>query len=102
MAVATDHNPGSSPTLSLPLMLHLACTLFGLTPEEALRGATVHAARALGLPDRGQLAPGLRADLAAWPLAHPCELSYAFGHLRCSRLWLGGVQAWAEGEKLGA
>jgi imidazolonepropionase len=92
MAVATDHNPGSSPTLSLPLMLNFACTLFGLTPEEALRGATQHAARALGLQDRGQLATGLRADLALWALDHPRELSYAFGHLRCSQLWVGGVQ----------
>ncbi len=94
MAVATDHNPGSSPTLSLPLMLNFACTLFGLTPEEALRGATQHAARALGLKDRGQLAPGLRADLALWPLDHPRELAYGFGHVRCQRLWLGGVAAW--------
>jgi imidazolonepropionase len=90
LAVATDHNPGSSPTLSLPLMLHLACALFGLTPEEALRGATVHAARALGLADRGRIAPGQRADLAAWPLDHARELAYGFGHLRCSRLFIAG------------
>jgi imidazolonepropionase len=89
LAVATDHNPGSSPTLSLPLMLHLACTLFRLTPEEALRGATVHAARALGLADRGRIAPGQRADLAAWPLDHARELAYGFGHLRCCRLFIG-------------
>jgi imidazolonepropionase len=86
MAVATDHNPGSSPTLSMPLMLNFACTLFGLTPEEALRGATQHAARALGLHDRGQLLPGMRADFAAWPLDHPRELACSFGHHRCSRL----------------
>ncbi|HEX4511109.1 MAG TPA: imidazolonepropionase [Burkholderiaceae bacterium] len=80
MAVATDHNPGTSPTLSLPLMIHLACTEFGLTPEEALRGATQHAARALGLADRGTLAAGLRADFALWKYAHPRELAYWFGH----------------------
>ena len=66
IAIATDHNPGSSPTLSPLLMLSMACTLFRLTPEEALRGMTVHAARALGLADRGTLAAGQRADFAAW------------------------------------
>ncbi|MEP6505995.1 MAG: imidazolonepropionase, partial [Betaproteobacteria bacterium] len=58
MAVSTDHNPGTSPTLSLPLMIHLACVDFRLTPEEAVRGAAVHAAEALGLADRGTLAAG--------------------------------------------
>jgi imidazolonepropionase len=66
MALATDHNPGSSPALSLPLMMNMACTLFRLTPEEAWLGATVHAARALGLSDRGRLAAGRRADFAVW------------------------------------
>ena len=79
IAIATDHNPGSSPTLSPLLMLSMACTLFRLTPEEALRGMTVHAARALGLGDRGRLAVGARADFAAWELEHPNELSYWFG-----------------------
>jgi imidazolonepropionase len=79
MAVATDHNPGSSPALSLLLMLNMACTLFRLTPEEALAGVTVHAARALGLADRGALAPGLRADFAVWDAEHPRELAYRFG-----------------------
>jgi len=92
MAVATDHNPGTSPTLSLPLMLHLACLLFGLRPDEALRGATVHAARALGLPDRGRLLAGQRADFAVWALDHPRELSQSFGHLGCQRLVAGGVE----------
>ena len=64
MAVATDCNPGTSPATSLLLMLNMACTLFRLTPEEALAGATVHAARALGLRDRGTLAAGQRADIA--------------------------------------
>jgi imidazolonepropionase len=80
MAVATDHNPGTSPTLSLPLMIHLACAEFGLTPEEAVRGATEHGARALGLSDRGTLAPGRRADFALWSHEHPRELAYWFGH----------------------
>ena len=80
MAVSTDHNPGTSPTLSLPLMIHLACVDFRLTPEEAVRGATVHAARALGLADRGTLAAGQRADFALWDLDHPRELAYWFGH----------------------
>lgn len=79
MAIATDHNPGSSPALSLLLMLNMACTLFRLTPEEAFAGVTVHAARALGLSDRGRLAPGQRADLAMWNVAHPRELAYRFG-----------------------
>ena len=83
MAIATDHNPGSSPALSLLLMLNMACTLFRLTPEEAFRGVTVHAARALGLHDRGRLAAGLRADLAVWDAQHPRELAYRFGHKPC-------------------
>jgi len=91
MAVATDHNPGSSPALSLPLMMNMACTLFRLTPLEAWRGVTVHAAQALGLADRGRLQPGLRADLAAWSLDHPRELAARFGHDPCSAVVLGGI-----------
>ena len=83
IAIATDHNPGSSPTLSPVLMLSMACTLFRLTPEEALRGMTVHAARALGLADRGTLAVGQRADFALWDHEHPRELAYWFGHPAC-------------------
>ncbi|MEZ5887151.1 MAG: imidazolonepropionase [Paracoccaceae bacterium] len=79
MAVATDMNPGSSPMTSLLLAMNMACTLFRLTPEEALRGATQHAARALGFNDRGTLAPGLRADLAVWNADHPAELAYRIG-----------------------
>ena len=92
MALATDHNPGSSPTLSMPLMLHLGCVLFGLSPEEALRGATLHGARALGLHDRGALARGLRADFAVWALEHPRDLACSFGHHRCTRLVIGGQE----------
>lgn len=80
MAVATDHNPGTSPALSLRLMLSMACTLFRFTPLEALLGATAHAARALGLADRGRLVAGLRADLLLWDVGHPRELAYLFGH----------------------
>ena len=76
MAVATDCNPGTSPLLSLRQAMQLACTHFRLTPEEALRGATVNAAQALGLPDRGVLRAGLRADLALWRIRHPAELCY--------------------------
>ena len=79
MAVATDCNPGSSPMTSLPLAMNMACTLFRLTPEEALAGATVHAAQALGLTDCGRIAPGCRADLAVWEAAHPAELAYRIG-----------------------
>jgi imidazolonepropionase len=79
MAVATDCNPGSSPMTSLPLAMNMACTLFRMTPLEALQGTTIHAARALGLTDRGQIAPGLRADLCIWDAQHPAELSYRIG-----------------------
>ena len=79
MAISTDCNPGSSPCTSLLLMLNMACTLFRLTPEEALAGVTRHAARALGLADRGVLAEGLRADFVLWDVARPAQLSYAIG-----------------------
>lgn len=79
MALATDCNPGSSPLTSLLLALNMGCTLFRLTPEEALRGVTEHAARALGLSDCGRLAPGLRADLAIWNAESAAELCYRIG-----------------------
>jgi imidazolonepropionase len=79
MAVATDCNPGSSPLASILLAMNMACTLFRLTPEEALAGATRVAARALGLTDCGTITPGLRADLAVWNAAHPAELAYRIG-----------------------
>lgn len=79
MAVSTDCNPGSSPCTSLLLMLNMACTLFRLTPEEALAGVTRHAAKALGLSDRGVIAAGLRADFVVWDVAHPAQLAYAMG-----------------------
>ncbi|GAB5463980.1 imidazolonepropionase [Hoeflea alexandrii] len=79
MAVATDCNPGSSPMSSLLLSMNMACTLFRMTPEEALAGVTRNAARALGLDDTGMIAPGLRADLAIWDVEHPAELAYRIG-----------------------
>lgn len=79
LAISTDCNPGSSPCTSLLLMLNMACTLFRLTPEEALAGVTRNAARALGLKDRGVLAAGLRADFVLWDVPRPASLSYAIG-----------------------
>jgi imidazolonepropionase len=79
MAISTDSNPGSSPCTSLLLMLNMACTLFRLTPEEALAGVTRHAAAALGLSDRGVLAAGKRADFVLWDVQRPAELAYALG-----------------------
>lgn len=90
MAVATDCNPGSSPVTSLPLAMNMACTLFRMTPEEALLGSTAHAARALGLADRGVLAVGKRADLAVWDATHPAELSYRIGAEALHRRIIGG------------
>ncbi|MDP3824657.1 MAG: imidazolonepropionase [Burkholderiales bacterium] len=80
MAVSTDCNPGSSPCTSLLLMLNMACTLFRLTPQEALAGVTRHAAQALGLRDRGVLAQGMRADFVLWDAREPAQLAYAMGH----------------------
>ena len=79
MAVATDCNPGTAPMTSICLAMNMACTLFRLTPEEALLGTTAHAATALGLTDAGRIAPGFRADLAVWEARHPAELSYRIG-----------------------
>lgn len=79
MALATDWNPGSSPLGSLLLTMNMGCTLFGLTPAEALAGTTRHAAQALGLTDCGTLKAGKRADLAIWNVKTPAELSYGIG-----------------------
>jgi imidazolonepropionase len=85
LAIATDCNPGSSPCTSILLALNMACTLFGLTPEEALSGATRQAARALGaLDDIGTLEVGKRADLALWRIERPAELCYALGANPCA------------------
>jgi imidazolonepropionase len=90
MAVATDLNPGTSPMASLLTAMNQACVLFRLTPEEALLGATRHAARALGLSDRGQLVAGQRADLALWDIDSPAALSYGLNYHRPSALFQGG------------
>lgn len=79
IAVATDLNPGSSPVHSLLSAMNMACVLFSLSPEEALLGTTVHAAKALGLSDRGVIAAGKRADLVLWDVERPGELSYPLG-----------------------
>lgn len=79
MALATDCNPGSSPMTSLLLAMNMGCTLFRMTPLEAMQGVTINAARALGLTDCGSIAVGKRADLAVWNVAHPAELSYRIG-----------------------
>jgi imidazolonepropionase len=81
MAVSTDHNPGTSPALSLLLMANMACTLFRLTVPEALAGITMHAARALGLQHtHGLIASGRPANFVLWPFADAAELAYWFGH----------------------
>jgi imidazolonepropionase len=79
MAISTDCNPGSSPCTSLLLMLNMACTLFRMTPQEALAGVTRVAAQALGLQDRGVLAVGKRADFVLWDVERPAQLAYALG-----------------------
>ena len=109
IALGTDHNPGSSPTLSPLLMMNMACTLFRMTPEDAWRGFTVNAARALGLPDSyGRLGAGSRADFAVWDAEHPRDLVYRFGHHPLKLLVSGGRVAdslarssgegWGEGD----
>lgn len=85
IALATDSNPGSSPVTSLLLMLNMACTLFRMTPEEALAGVTRNGAKALGLGDHaGTLAVGKQADFVLWDVEEPAELAYRFGHNPCA------------------
>ena len=90
MALATDCNPGSSPLASILLTMNMGCTLFRMTPEEALAGVTSHAAQALGLDDTGVIAPGNRADLAVWDVAQPAELAYRIGFNPLNRRIFGG------------
>ncbi len=92
MALATDCNPGSSPLTSLLLTMNMGCTLFRMTPEEALAGVTRVAARALGLDDTGVIAPGLCADLAVWDATHPAELSYRIGFNPLHKRIFGGQE----------
>ena len=90
MALATDCNPGTSPTTSPTAMMNMACTLFGLTPAESLAGFTRHGAAALGLDDRGVLDVGMRADIALWSFADPAELAYRIGGTRAGAVVRNG------------
>ena len=92
MAIATDLNPGTSPLCSVPLMLNMACTLFRLTPQEALLGVTRHAAKALGFADRGQLKTGMRADFGCYAISQPAELCYQFGVSSLKQLIINGKE----------
>ena len=91
MAVASDANPGTSPICMPSLMANLACTLFRLTPREALAGMTAHAARALGLSELGRIAVGAAADLCLWDIQHPAELAYAVQSGRLRQRIFNGV-----------
>lgn len=90
IAIATDANPGSSPMTSLLLAMNMVCTLFQMTPEEALIGTTRNAACALGLGDRGVVQEGYRADLAVWDIRHPSELAYRIGFNSLKSRIIGG------------
>jgi imidazolonepropionase len=92
IALATDANPGTSPLLSLQLMLNMGATLFRMTPEECLRGVTVNAAKALGLADRGQIKVGQRADICCWNVNDAAELTYSFSSQRLAACWHHGVR----------
>jgi len=91
MAVATDCNPGTSPITSLLTTMNMACTLFRMRPEEALAGVTTHAARALGLADRGVLEPGRRADFVVWDAEDPAELAWAIAGRRPRKIKNSGT-----------
>ncbi len=91
MALATDCNPGSSPMTSLLLAMNMGCTLFRLTPEEALAGVTRNAAAALGLKDVGRIVAGCRADLAVWDVESPAELAYRIGFNPLHARYVGGI-----------
>ncbi len=97
IAIATDANPGSSPVHSILLIMNMACTLFRMTPAEALRGVTLHAAKALGLADEiGSLEVGKRADIVLWDVDKPSMLSYRIGVNPCAAVMQGG--RWRNGE----
>ncbi|MDP2561073.1 imidazolonepropionase [Psychrobium sp. 1_MG-2023] len=91
MAIATDANPGSSPLCSIQLMLNMACTLFRMTPYEALAGVTIHAAKALGVEEEvGTLEVGKQADFVVWDINHPAQLAYQFGVNPCQQVIKAG------------
>lgn len=92
MAVGSDYNPGSSPLCSLKLMLHMACTQFKMTPEEALSGITRNAALALGESNKGIIQAGKDADLCLWDIEHPAELAYTFGVNPLKQFWISGIE----------
>ncbi len=94
IAVASDLNPGTSPFSDLTMIMNMGCTLFGLTPEETLRGVTINAAKALGVNhSRGQLSQGFDADIAIWNVTHPAEFSYFQGESRLhARLVVGELE----------
>jgi imidazolonepropionase len=91
LALATDCNPGTSPMTSLLLAMNMACTLWRMTPLEALLGVTANAARALGRNDIGTLDAGKRADFALWDIARPADLAYAIGANPCRFVVNGGI-----------
>ncbi|WP_026375262.1 imidazolonepropionase [Aestuariibacter salexigens] len=90
MAIASDFNPGSSPICSLLTIMNMACVLFRLTPEEVLKGVTRHAAQALGMPNKGIIAPGKDADMVLWDMTHPAQLVASMGQIRPQHVWIGG------------
>ena len=91
IAIGTDCNPGTSPMTSILLVINMACTLFRMTPLEALQGVTYHAAQALGLASQlGQLAPGMQADFALWRVDRLADLAYAIGANPCCGVVFGG------------
>ncbi len=98
IAVATDHNPGSSPLLSLLATMNMSCILFGLTPQEALLGVTANAAKALGLEDRGVIAVGNKADLVIWQATAAVDLVYSLGKNPCHTVLKNGQIVLTKGE----
>ena len=98
IAVATDHNPGSSPLLSILATMNMSCVLFGLTPHEALAGVTVNAAKALRLSDRGVIAVGHKADLVIWQSKAVVDLVYSLGKNPCHTVIKDGQVVLTKGE----
>ena len=90
IALSTDSNPGTSPLTSLLMTLNMGCTLFGMTPEQALAGITTHAAKALGLDNKGRIEVGLDADLTLWDIERPADLAYQMGLNPIEGVMVGG------------